>query len=309
MRPRLIREVPSDDLRAVVAGPQGRLRLRLFDDDLLPRGEWDLPALDPRLRFAPLPGQTACLVAAGEEVLLVARDGTVRWRHRQEQDPEHPDQATPFADRDGTLWLYLPGEKDRLVVVDPATGDHLAQYADDEDSYGVAAFSHAYATFFPHPDGLWTGLAVGAGDWGSTSFWIRYADGRITVRECPGEVLAGFDSAGARYLATHHEDEEFAMRAFPDGEVLASCHVEDIAGWQADGSYRIDYGGFLVDDDLVLVSVEGDVEDDVLLSSHTLHWVDTIDYGLPTPGRAWPSNLPGHWLTCYDDVTRLWALP
>ncbi|GAB4048590.1 hypothetical protein [Catellatospora paridis] len=309
MRPRLIREVPNDDLLPVVAGPgQGRLRLRLFDDWLLPLGELDLPPLDPRLRFAPLPGHTAFLIAAGDEVMLVERDGTVRWRRREDQDPEHPEQATPFADPGGTLWLWLPGKEDRIAVVDPASGDHLAD-ADDENPYGVAAFSHGSAAFFAHPGGAWTGLHIAAGDQGSASFRIRYADGRITAHECLGEALAGFDTAGTRYLATHHDDDEFAMRSFPDGEVLASCDLDDIPGYRPGWPYRIENGAFMIDDDLVLACAEGDeLVNDVLLSSHTLHWVDTVDYPSAS-GRPRPSARPGHWLTRNNHVTRLWSLP
>ncbi|GAA1371616.1 hypothetical protein [Catellatospora chokoriensis] len=310
MRPRLIREVPNDDLLPVVAGPgPGQLRLRLFDDWLLPAGELDLPALDPRLRFAPLPGHTGSLIAAGDEVLLVERDGTVRWRRREDPDPEYPEQATPYVDPGGTLWLWLPGKEDRIAVVDPATGDRLAEYADGENSYGVAVFSHGSPAFFAHPGGDWTGLHVAAGDQGSTSFRVRYADGRITAHEFLGEALAGFDTNGTRYLAAHHDDEEFAMRSFPDGEVLASCALDDIPGYQAGGPYRIDYGAFMINDDLVLACVEGDgIAEDVLLSSHTLHWVDTVRYPSAS-GLPWRSARPGHWLTRGSDATRLWALP
>jgi hypothetical protein len=189
-----------------------------------------------------------------------------------------------------------------------------------------------------HPDGVHLGLSVAQGQDGTNSYWLHLDDGRIVVRELPGETLAGVAPSGGHYLDLPHAGTRMAIRRFVDDRVLASCAANDVPGFELQDRPVLDedaydanglvswlepsgYGpndgaGAYLDDDRVLVGVftaaygNGGTELHLVLGTRSLRWAATVDYGRYGPPPA-NSIVPGHggrWLT-YDwraGVATLW---
>ena len=231
--------------------------------------------------------------------------------------------------RDGRLWLYVP-DGDHIAVLDARTGKEI-------DRTGRSSCIGA-GEFVAHPDGVHLGLSVAQGQDGTNSYWLHLDEGRIVVRELPGETLAGVAPSGVHYLDLPHLGTQLAIRRFADDHVLASCAANDVPGfelhdrpgpgedacvanglasWLGPSGYRPNDGvGAYLDDDRVLVGVftaaydKDETELHLVLSTRSLHWVATVDYGQYGPPRA-NSIVPGHdgrWLT-YDwqaGIATLW---
>lgn len=210
---------------------------------------------------------------------------------------------------------------DHIAVLDARTGEEI-------DRRGLSSCIGA-GEFVAHPDGSHLGLSVAQGQDGTNSYWLHLGEGRIVVRELPGETLAGVAPSGVHYLDLPHVDTRLAIRRFVDDRILASCVANDVPGfkllerpglgegaydanglasWLEPSGYRPNDGaGAYLDDDHVLVGVftaaydKDETELHLVLSTRSLHWVATVDYGQYGPPRA-NSIVPGHdgrWLT-YD---------
>jgi hypothetical protein len=161
--------------------------------------------------------------------------------------------------------------------------------------------------FVAHPDGVHLGLSVAQGQDGTNSYWLHLDEGRIVVRELPGETLAGVAPSGVHYLDLPHVDTQLAIRRFADDRILASCAANDVPGfelhdrpgpgedacdanglasWLEPSGYRPNDGaGAYLDDDHVLTGVftaaydQDETELHLVLSARSLHWAATVDYG------------------------------
>jgi len=168
--------------------------------------------------------------------------------------------------------------------------------------------------FVAHPDGMHLGLSVAQGQDGTNSYWLHLDEGRIVVRELPGETLAGVAPSGVHYLDLPHVDTRLAIRRLVDDRILASCGANDVPGfelrdrpglgegaydanglasWLEPSGYRPNDGaGAYLDDDRVLVGVftaaydKDETELHLVLSTRSLRWVATVDYGQYGPPRA-----------------------
>jgi hypothetical protein len=234
-----------------------------------------------------------------------------------------------YIDRDGCLWLYVP-DGDHIAVLHAQTGEEI-------DRKRLSSCIGA-GEFVAHPDGVHLGLSVARGQDGTNSYWLYLDEGRIVVRELPGETLAGVAPSGVHYLDLPHVDTQLAIRRFVDDHVLASCVANDIPGFELHDRPGLDedaydatglaiwlepsgYGpndgaGAYLDNDHVLVGVftasydKDETELHVVLNTRSLRWVATVDFGQSGPPVA-NSIVPGHngrWLT-YDrraDVATMW---
>jgi len=212
-------------------------------------------------------------------------------------------------------------------VLDARTGQEI-------DRTGLSSCIGA-GEFAAHPDGVHLALSVAQGQDGTNSYWLYLEEGRIVVRELPGEVVAGVAPSGAHYLDLPHLGAQVAIRRFADDHVLASCAANDIPGFElhdrpapGEGAYRApglaswlgpsgyrpnDRAGAYLDDDHVLIGVFTAVYDKdelhLILSTRS-RWVTTVDYGNPgpPPSNSIVSGHDGRWLT-YDwqaGIATLW---
>jgi hypothetical protein len=262
--------------------------------------------------------------------VVTAADGTIRWE--REFVIEHqgmPQNPAVHIDRAGRLWLYMP-DGDHIAVFDAQTGDEI-------DRTGLSSCIGA-GEFVAHPDGVHLGLSVAQGQDGTNSYWLHLDEGRIVVRDLPGETLASIAPSGVHYLDLPHVDTQLAIRRFVDDHVFASCAADaipgfdpharsgfddgvpdaddDASGWGRSGYGLNDGAGAYLDDGHVLVGVftgaydKDETELHLVLSTRSLRWVSTVDYGQSGAPVA-NSIVRGHdgrWLT-YDwraGVASLW---
>ena len=203
----------------------------------------------------------------------------------------------------------------------------------------VGQAGQALASIPPQPSvHRLTGVAQGQD--GTNSYWLHLDEGRIAVRELPGETLAGVAPSGVCYLDLPHVDTQLAIRGFVDDHIVASCVANEIPGFELHDRPGLDedardadglaswlgpsgYGpndgaGAYLDEHHVLVGIftaaydKDETELHLVLSTRSLRWVATVDYGQYGPPVA-NSIVPGHdgrWLT-YDwraGVAALWEL-
>jgi hypothetical protein len=243
-----------------------------------------------------------------DELVVCDRSGRVLWR-REHVIPRAglPCEPNCHLDARGALWVYLPAG-DELAVHDAATGEKIDSTRLDS-SVGAAGF-------WPHPDRKRIGLHVAMGQDTPLSHLAWLEDGRIQGRNLPGEFLNGFTSNGERYLALPHDVREITIRDLATGMAMVSCDSENIPGYDCDGNYRLMEAAALVSDDFVLAAVNtddfaSDFEEHLLLSTRSLRWQATADYGRDmTQNAIAATDGHGRWITTGQDTTvRLWQLP
>lgn len=304
--------------------------LVVLDRTLAPVARIPAPVSDGRLGSAVSADGSLAAVAGLGRTVVTAADGTVVWQRESVIKPRGlPQTPAVHIDRGGRLWLYVP-DGDHIAVLDARTGQEI-------DRRGLSSCIGA-GEFVAHPDGVHLGLSVAQGQDGTNSYWLHLDEGRIVVRELPGETLAGVAPSGVHYLDLPHTGTQLAIRRFADDRILASCeanHVpglelrdrpgpgegardaDSLASWLEPSGYGPNDGaGAYLDDDHVLVGVftaaydKDETELHLVLSTRSLHWVATVDYGRYGPPRA-NSIVPGHdgrWLT-YDwraGIATLW---
>lgn len=290
----------------LVTDPE-RASLTVYDESLADPVKIPLPDLFGSFEASVAPDRSRAAVVTMRGLTVLDADGGVRWR----RPLEIPFQGHPCAPSclltDDLCWLYLP-DGDELLVYDAETGREW-------DSAPLATDVGA-ATFHLHPDGNWVGLHVAMGQDGSLSYWVRLRDGRIEVRDAPGECLTDLTTDGRRYLAMPHLDGLVCMRSAPDGTLLAEAEGEELPGFAAPEGYIVTDVAALLDDDLAIVGVEYDSrparEQHLLLDTKTLRWQATLDYGDLPPGNSLRSaGASGRWLTHDRDaqMATLWRLP
>lgn len=309
---------------------QSSRQLAVLDQTLVPVARIPAPVSDGRLGMAVSADGSLAAVADLSRTVVTAADGTIRWQRESVIKPQGlPQTPAVYIDGGRHLWLYVP-DGDHIAVFDVRTGEEIDRR---ELSSCIGA-----GEFVPHPDGVHVGLSVAQGQDGTDSYWLHLDDGRIVVRELPGETLTGVAPSGAHYLDLPHTDIQMAIRRFADDRVLAICAADDVpgfalqdrpglgedgcdadglAGWLGPSGYGPNDGaGAYLDDDHVLVGVftaaydKDESELHLVLSTRSMRWVATVDYGRYGPPSA-NSTVPGHggrWLT-YDwrtGVATLW---
>jgi hypothetical protein len=296
-------------------------RLVLLDRALAPVARVPAPSSDGGLGWAVSADGSLAAVAGLDRTVVMAADGTVAWQRESVIKRQGlPQTPAVHIGRDGRLWLYVP-DGDHIAVLDARTGEEI-------DRTGLSSCIGA-GEFVAHTDGVHLGLSVAQGQDGTNSYWLHLDEGRIIVRELPGETLAGVAPSGVHYLDLPHLGAQLAIRRFTDDHILASCAGNRIPGFElhdrpalGEGAYGApglaswlwpsgyrpnDGAGAYLDDDHVLIGVftaaydKDETELHLVLSTQSLRWVATVDYGRPGPP---PSNsiVPGHdgrWLT-YD---------
>jgi hypothetical protein len=105
-----------------------------------------------------------------------------------------------------------------------------AQTGDEIDRTELSSYIGA-GEFVAHPDGVHLGLSVAQGQDSTNSYWVHLDEGRIVVRELPGETLSGVAPCGVHYLDLPHVDTQLAIRRFVDDHIIASCGADEIPGY------------------------------------------------------------------------------
>jgi hypothetical protein len=294
-------------------------QLVVLDRMLAPVARIPAPVSDGGLGLAVSADGSLAAVASLDRTVATAADGTIHWQRESVIKPQgSPQRPAAYIDRDGRLWLYVP-DGDHIAVLDARTGQEIDRR---ELSSAIGA-----GEFVAHPDGVHLGLSVAMGQDGTVSYWLHLDEGRIVVRELPGETLAGVAPSGVHYLDLPHVGTQLAIRRFADDRIVASCAANDVPGfelhdrpgpgedacdanglasWLEPSGYGPNDGaGAYLDDDHVLVGVftaaydKDETELHLVLSPRSLHWAATVDYGQYGRPRA-NSIVPGHdgrWLT------------
>lgn len=130
------------------------------------------------------------------------------------------------------IWVYAAdamadrGDDDRLLVLDSRTGLLLGSTALDPVGHGAELLSHEDGS-------LLVGIAQGQD--GGILYVARFDDGALTVRELTGmldgdRVPCAFSPDGTRLLTCEYAGpDDVAVHSWPDGAVIASFAVEDLA--------------------------------------------------------------------------------
>ncbi|WP_423463689.1 hypothetical protein ACO229_02860 [Promicromonospora sp. MS192] len=259
------------------------------------------------------------VVTGDGEVVYAARDAVVRldatgevvWSHDLgASGPQRGFARSGLAlSHDGAvIWVYAAdamadrGDDDRLLVLDSRTGLPLGSTA--LDSVGHAA------ELLAHEDGsLLVGVAQGQD--GGILYLARFDDGALTVRELTGmldgeRVPCAFSPDGTRLLTCEYAGpDDVAVHSWPDGAVIASFAVEDLAPDQLPGEMPLlEYGAGFLDDDQVFVTVKGEDESEDDFTEWAVPMViDLVSgaaraVGAPAPSSdRWPVVLgDGTWI-------------
>ncbi|GAA3020355.1 hypothetical protein GCM10010519_56960 [Streptomyces lactacystinicus] len=233
-------------------------------------------ALSPVAAFRPLPGDEAVghAVAADlgrahyttpDAAVCVGADGAQLWRSRFEPEADEVFGHRPGCELspDGrVLWVYRPdamagrGRPDQWVAVDAATGTVLARA--DLETVGHGAVQRA------HPASGQVLLNVGEGQDGSVIHRASLTGGRIELARYPWDdrCLIDLSPDGHRFLTVDHAQNDLAVHAFPDGDVLFTRTAADF-GHDPDTVFLEWSGGHLSADTVVatLVGQDEDEED------------------------------------------------
>lgn len=205
--------------------------------------------------------------AAKDVVVRLDDSGAVVWSHDLgASGPQRGFARSGLAlSRDGALvWVYAAdamadrGDDDRLLVLDSRTGLLLGSTFLDSVGHG--------AELLTHEDGsLLVGVAQGQD--GGILYLARFDDGALTVRELTGmldgdRVPCAFSPDGTRLLTCEYAGpDDVAVHSWPDGAVVASFAVEDLAPDQLPGERPLlEYGAGFLGDDQVFVTVKGEDE-------------------------------------------------
>ena len=198
--------------------------LVVLDRMLAPVARIPAPVSDGWLCLSVSADGSLAAVADLDRTVVTAADGTIHWQCESVIKPQGlPQTPAVYIDRDGRLWLYVP-DGDHIAVLDARTGEEI-------DRRGLSSCIGA-GEFVAHPDGVHLGLSVAQGQDGTNSYWLHLDEGRIVVRELPGETLAGVAPSGAHYLDLPHLGTQLAIRRFADDHILASCAANDIPGFE-----------------------------------------------------------------------------
>ncbi|MEU5695458.1 hypothetical protein [Actinosynnema sp. NPDC020468] len=215
-----------------------------------------------------------------DHVVCVDRDGKVLWRtgfgHAE------------FSADGRVVWLYQPGDGDRWVVLDAASGVERAGV--DLTSEGVAG------VHFVHPDGRHVLLSVGEGQDG-VQVYLGSFDGTAilhTAYPWHDRVVLGFSPGGGEFLSVAHDQTDLEIHRFPTGDVITRATVEDLG---YDNEMCFDWTGAFLDADRVVVAVIGDDwSRHAVIDAHTARWLaelpTTGDIVTPGDGTWWTTDPP-----------------
>ena len=179
--------------------------LVVLDRMLAPMARIPATISDGRLGLAVSMDGSLAAVAHLDRTVVTAADGTIHWQRESVIMPQGlPQTPAVYIDREGRLWLYRRGLSSCI-----GAGEFVA-----------------------HPDGVYLGLSVAQGLDGTDSYWLHLDEGRIVVRELPGETLAGVALSGGHYLDLPHVDTQLAIRRFADDRILAGCAADDVPGFK-----------------------------------------------------------------------------
>ncbi|WP_319460876.1 hypothetical protein [Micromonospora sp. RTP1Z1] len=261
-------------------------------------------AVAPNLRRA--------VYATADEVVCVDRESKTLWRLGFGPGAEVPYNAAASCEfsLDGTVvWVYRPDAMsgrgdglDRWLAVDTETGGVVAHVELDCAGHG----GHQFA----HPDGAHMLLDVGEGQDGSRVYRGRLDRDVIDLTAYPwiDRSLVSLAPDGHQFMTVHHDQEDIAFHAYPNGEVLIRIPVESF-GYDPDEAYVEWTGGYL-DSETAVVTIAGETEDEQEWYRHHLIDVRTgqVHGTLDTQTRDAYDLEPlgdGSWLsTDHDD--RLW---
>ncbi|MEU0564833.1 hypothetical protein ABZ297_05450 [Nonomuraea sp. NPDC005983] len=266
--------------------------------------ELESHAVAPNLRRA--------VYATADEMVCLDREGKALWRLGFGPGAEEPYNAVASCEfsLDGTVvWVYRPdamsGRGDGLdhwLAVDAETGDVVAQAELDCAGHG----GHQ----FVHPDGAHMLLDVGEGQDGSRVYRGRLDQDVIDLTAYPwtDRSLVSLAPDGHHFMTVHHDQEDVAFHAYPDGEVMIRIPVESF-GYDPDEAYVEWTGGYL-DADNAIVTIGGETEDEQEWYRHHLVDVRTgqVHGTLDAQSRHAYDVKPlgdGSWLTT-DHDDRLW---
>lgn len=212
-------------------------------------------------------GDGDAVFAAQDAVVRVDTSGAVAWSH--DLGPGGPRSGLAHSgvalSHDGAIvWVYAADamadrdDDDRLLVLDPRTGELLASAA-------LGSVGHG-AELLAHDDGsLLVGVAQGQD--GGILYLARFDGGELTVQELDGaldgdRVPCAFSPDGTRLLTCdYYGPDDVAVHSWPDGAVLATFTAEDLVPESLDGELVVlEYGAGFLDDGRVLVTVKGEDE-------------------------------------------------
>lgn len=207
------------------------------------------------------------MFAAQDAVVRMNASGAVAWSHDLGSGGPRSGLARSgvVLSHDGAIvWVYAAdamadrSDDDRLLVLDPRTGELLASAA-------LGSVGHG-AELLAHDDGsLLVGVAQGQD--GGILYLARFDNGELTVQELDGaldgdRVPCGFSSDGTRLLTCdYYGPDDVAVHSWPQGAVLATFTAEDLVPESLDGELVVlEYGAGFLDDGRVLVTVKGEDE-------------------------------------------------
>ncbi|MFD7308580.1 hypothetical protein [Promicromonospora sp. NPDC059942] len=262
--------------------------------------------------------------AAQDVVVRLDDNGEVVWSHHLgTSGPQRGFASSGLAlSRDGAvIWVYAAdamadrGDDDRLLVLDSRTGLLLGSTALDSVGHG--------AELLAHEDGSAL-VGIAQGQDGGILYLARFDDGALTVRELTGmldgeRVPCAFSPDGTRLLTCEYAGpDDVAVHSWPDGAVVASFAVEDLAP----DILRVEeplfeYGAGFLDDDQVFVVVKGEDESEDDFTEWAVPVViDLVSgtaraVGEPAPSRDhWPVALgDGTWIAVDPGTARGEAPP
>ncbi|MCP2324160.1 hypothetical protein HDA40_002667 [Hamadaea flava] len=243
-----------------------------------------------------------------DEMACIDREGDILWRlgfGAGAQELYNASAHCAFSPAGTMVWLYLPdamaGRGDGLdhwLAIDAETGAIIARTELDCAGHG----GHQSA----HPDGMHMLLDVGEGQDGSRVYRGRLDRDVIELTAYPwtDRSLVGLAPDGHHFMTVHHDQEDVAFHAYPDGEVLARIPVESF-GYDPDEAY-VEWAGGYLDSQTAIVSIGGETEDEQQWHQH--HLVDartgqvhgTLDIQTRDAYDLEPLG-DGSWLSTDDD--------
>jgi hypothetical protein len=210
------------------------------------------------------PGLDRAAYTTDHDLVRVDPDGTVLWRLSLDAPPRsehfmHGKASIAFSADGALLWLYLPdlawhgpGRTDRLLALDPATGDVLAEADLGSSGHG--------AEVRPDPNSGEVLVGVGEGQDGGRTFRARLDGGALDLTEY---ALTGhlFDLSPDGRVFLLSDDHEVTFHAFPSGDLLSRVGL-DAFGYDEErfetlfvGEYAADF----LDDRTAVIAVTGEV--------------------------------------------------
>ena len=187
---------------------------------------------------------------------------------------------------------------DHWLAIDAETGAIIARTELNCAGHG----GHQFA----HPHGVHMLLDVGEGQDGSRGYRGHLDRDVIELTAYPwtDRSLVSLAPDGHHFMTVHHDQEDVAFHAYPDGEVLVRIPVESF-GCDPDEAY-VEWAGGYLDSETAIVTIGGETEHEQEWYRH--HLVDArtgqVHGTLDTQTRDAYDIEPlgdGSWLSTDDD--------